>query len=340
VAGETITFRLDDPSTGTLLTGSTVPSSIPASGVADASVTIPTGTADGAHTVYAVGSDGSVASAALTVDRTAPVVVGATIAKSTGGIDGTIRQGGTYHVYANVSDPVAGVASVTANVTNITTGVTSLNLVAGSYTVDGVTYGYRSVVQTANAVLAAGSKTFTVRGTDTAGNASAATSFSVVVDNTAPSGADVQSANGGATVGKPEAGDVVTLDLSEAMEPASFIAGWNGTATTVTVRIVNAGGSDQLQVYNAGNTAQLTAFGSIRLDSTAYVTATVSFTGSTAVLVGDVVTITLGTPNGATGTSAANTRMRWTTAAGATDVAGNACTVANINEGGANDRDF
>lgn len=68
VPGQTVTFRLDDASTGTVL-GSTVASSpIPSGGGSNVTVTIPAGTANGAHTVYAVGSGGSdVASAAITV---------------------------------------------------------------------------------------------------------------------------------------------------------------------------------------------------------------------------------------------------------------------------------
>ena len=67
-AGQTVTFRLDDAATGTLLSGSITPSPVPASGTATASVTIPSGTADGAHTIYAVGADGDVANAPITVD--------------------------------------------------------------------------------------------------------------------------------------------------------------------------------------------------------------------------------------------------------------------------------
>ena len=66
-AGESVTFRLDNPTTGTALSGSTSPSPVGASGGASINVTIPAGTTDGAHTVYAVGDQGSTASAAITV---------------------------------------------------------------------------------------------------------------------------------------------------------------------------------------------------------------------------------------------------------------------------------
>jgi hypothetical protein len=68
VPGQTVTYRLDNPTTGTVLTGTTTPSTIPTGGGASASVTIPAGTSNGSHTVYAVGSGGSdVASASFTV---------------------------------------------------------------------------------------------------------------------------------------------------------------------------------------------------------------------------------------------------------------------------------
>lgn len=67
VTGSTVTYRLDNASTGTVLTGTTTPSSIGGDGSAAVTVTIPSGTANGEHTVYAVGSDGSVAGAAITV---------------------------------------------------------------------------------------------------------------------------------------------------------------------------------------------------------------------------------------------------------------------------------
>ena len=66
-SGESVSFRLDNPTTGTVLSGSTSPSPVGTSGGASISVTIPAGTADGAHTVYAIGNRGNTASAAITV---------------------------------------------------------------------------------------------------------------------------------------------------------------------------------------------------------------------------------------------------------------------------------
>lgn len=340
VAGEALTFRLDDPSTGTVLAGSTTPDPVPADGSASVSVTIPAGTTDGTHDVFAVGDGGSVASAAILVDANAPTVAATTIAKSSGGVPGAIRPGGTYHVYANVSDGGSGVSVVTANVSTVTTGLIALPLLPGSWTIGATSYGYRSAVTIADLGLSAGTKNYTIIGIDLVGNASSPSPGSVLVDSTAPDGLDVQTANGGATIGKPEAGDVVTFTYTEAMEPSSLIGGWGGPATAVTVRIVQASGSDELEIWNAGNTTQLASFGSIRLGSGSFVTSTVSFTGSIATLSGDTLAVTLGAPSGATGTDASNAKMRWSVGTAATDVAGNACAYGNVQESGSNDPEF
>jgi hypothetical protein len=68
ISGQTVTFRLDDPNTGTVLTGSISPSPVPSSGNASTTTTIPAGTSNGSHTVYAIGSQGDQASAGITVD--------------------------------------------------------------------------------------------------------------------------------------------------------------------------------------------------------------------------------------------------------------------------------
>jgi hypothetical protein len=66
--GQTVSFRLDDPTDGQFLSGSIVPASVPTSGGATVSVTLPAGTSDGVHTVYAIGSQGDVAAATVEVE--------------------------------------------------------------------------------------------------------------------------------------------------------------------------------------------------------------------------------------------------------------------------------
>src|SRR5437867_3571885 len=64
---------------------------------------------------------------AAAADWVAPTVTATVIGKTVGGTPGYIHQGGTYYVYANVTDsgnPASGVSTVTANVSSITTGQT------------------------------------------------------------------------------------------------------------------------------------------------------------------------------------------------------------------------
>ncbi len=65
--GATVTYRLDNPTTGTVLSATTTPSTIGTNGAAGVGVTIPTGTSSGEHTIYAIGSSGDQASAEITV---------------------------------------------------------------------------------------------------------------------------------------------------------------------------------------------------------------------------------------------------------------------------------
>ncbi len=306
----------------------------------------------GAPTTLAVLADtrtvpATLSTAACFVADTLPPVVSSTvISKTAQYVPGFVRQGGTYYVYANVTDAgcsPSGVATVTANVSTITTGSTAVPLSAGSFSVGGVTYNRRSASITANAVLAAGAKAYSITSTDNVGNNQTQTGYSVTIDNTAPAASNVQTANGATTVGKPEAGDTVTLTFTEAIDPESVLAGWTGASTNVVVRITNAGGGDTLTVRNAANSAQL-PLGSINLIGTAYVTANRDFgatgTASAMLLSGATITITLGTPSGATGTQAATGTMAWTPAAAATDRAGNACVTTVLNETGAADVEF
>ena len=280
----------------------------------------------------------------VAVDATAPTSSAAVLQKTTGGATGAIRQGGTYRVYATVTDtgdPATGVASVTANVSALTTGSTAVALTAGSFTVGGVVYGYQSAQLTATNPQAAGTKTWTVTATDGAGNAATSPAFPVTVDNTKPAGADVQALNGGATPGRAETGDLVQLTYTEAIDPHSVLAGWTGAATTVTVRLTNNGGAggDRIQIWNAANSAQL-PLGTVSLRNTGYVTTSRNFTGSTMQLVGSVVVVTLGTPSGATLTVATPTNATWAPSATVFDPAGNTATTTSVTESGVADVQF
>jgi hypothetical protein len=341
-AGQNVSWRLDDPTTGTVLSGSVVPASIPAGGGAAATLTIPGTASPGTHTVYAVGSAGDLASQAVALtDTTAPTVGSATIVKTSGGLGGAIHQGGTYYVYANVVDPPpsGGMGPVTANVSAVTSGSTAVPLAAGVYTAGGVNYNYRTSALTASSPLSAGTKTFSVTASDAGGHAATATGFTVTVDNTAPAGSGIQTANvAGGTAGKAETGDTITFTFTEPMDPDSISAGWDGTGTTVAVRLVQSGSNDQVQIYDAANAVALN-LGSVSLGRN-YVKASVTFTGSTMVRSGATITVTLGTPDGSVRTVKQKGTMSWVPSASATDAAGNPCSTATVSESGASDNEF
>jgi hypothetical protein len=130
----------------------------------------------------------SPASFSVTVDNTAPTVGTSTIARADGVTPGFIRQGDSYFVYANASDSSSGIHDVTANVANVTSGQTAaaLTTTGGPWTVNGVSYAYRSASLTAGASLTDGSKAYTVTARDNATNSSGPSSFSVTADSTAP----------------------------------------------------------------------------------------------------------------------------------------------------------
>ena len=343
-AGQTVSFKLDS-ATGTTLTGTLSPTSIPAAGAATATITLPAGTAQGAHTIYAVGSGGETATATLTVNR--PTVAAAVIAKSAGGLSGAIKQGGGYFVYANVTGsgtPPAGLASLTTDVSAITTNQTAVALNSGSYTLGGQSYNYRSGQLTAKSNLAAGTSAFTVKLTDSAGTATS-TGYTVTVDNTAPRTSNIQTTNvAGGTVGKPEAGDTVIFTYTKAVDPNTVVAGWDGSAQSVVAEIVDGGtsGDDKLEVLNT-SLGQL-PLGTVDLGRKDYVTKATTFgasgTPATMVMSGSAITVTLGTPSATAGTAASTGTMVWTPSTTVTDAAGNAVSANTVNESGATDKDF
>lgn len=281
-------------------------------------------------------------------DWSAPAAASSVIAKAAGGTAGAIARSGTYYVYANVSDsgnPASGVSAVTSNVNSISNSGGSVPLSAGSYTAGGAAYNYRSALLTAKSNVVAGATAYTVTSTDAGGNSAIQSGFSVTVDNTVPTGSDVQTTNlSGGTTGKPELGDLVRLTYSEPIDPISILAAWTGATTAVVVRIADGGaGNDLLTVRNAANSAQL-PLGSVNLGRADYVTATRDFgatgTASQMSQSGSSIAVTLGTASGVTGTATATAAMVWTPSATATDTAGNASTTTARTETGAADANF
>jgi len=296
-------------------------------------------------------ADASTVTAAASFDIAPPTIEESVISKVGESMPGFIRQGGTYQLYATVIDSgsaASGVGTVSADVSAITAGQSTVPLIAGSYSIGGVPYGYRSGILTADAALAAGSIAYTLSASDVAGNVAGPAAFSVVVDNTQPWAMDVQTANGGVTAGTPEEGDSITFTFSEPIDPASVLAGWSGASTPVVVHIVDGGplGNDTFTVWDAGSASQL-ALGSVDLAGSGYVPADRSFgaTGSASLMTatGSAITVVLGTPSGSTGSGPPlGANMIWSPSLAAIDAAGNGCETAPATEsdGLATDQEF
>jgi chitinase len=279
---------------------------------------------------------GSVLSAAPDwAPPTGAAVVGRTSAYDTG----AIKQGGSYYVYANLSDsgnPASGTATATANIGTISVGHAPVPLVAGAYNAGGQSYNYRTAAETATALLAQGTYTFLITATDSAGN-SGTQSFNTTVDNTPPVAVDLQSTNvSGGTPGHLGQGDTLSLTFSGVMDPYSILAGWNGGSTTaVQVALVDGGGtaSDYMEVYDTAATPAYIPLGVVYLGSPGYLNTGVgtyiTFGGqgasshSTMVRSGATITVTLGTPSGLSSTNATPAAMTLAPSGPATDIAGN-----------------
>jgi hypothetical protein len=83
--------------------------------------------------------------------------------------------------------------------------------------------------------------------------------------------------------GRIDAGDTITFLWSEIIDPESVLAGWNGSATNVTVQVVNRStqaGGDSITIRNAANTADL-PLGDISMLVRDYVSGTTLFGGPT-----------------------------------------------------------
>ena len=288
---------------------------------------VTTGVADGVYDLRALATDvagnttGSAVVASRRIDNTAPV--------------------------AFVADPGAFVrATITLTATAAETGSGLASLALQRAPTGSATWTTVCTLATSpascplnTATLADGGYDLRAIGTDAAGNVgTSATLVNRVVDNTAPAGLDIQTANvPGGTAAKPETGDVLTYTFSEPLLAASVLAGWSGAATPVVVRFAD-GNPDIVRVYDAANAVQL-ALGSVDV-AKKYVDATMAFTGSTMLLSGSAISITLGTPTGPTMTATGTSRMAWTTSTAATDRAGNPVVAATVTESGGSDLDF
>jgi hypothetical protein len=194
---------------------------------------------------------------------------------------------------------------------------------------------------TTAATLTSGTYTATASQSDASGNTGTSAPHTFTVDTIAPTATDVAAANGGATAGKAEAGDVITFTFSEPIAPASVLAGWNGTSTAVQVK-VTAGvlAPDPFTVLDSGGGATV-HLGTVQSNGD-YVTTTATF-DATMVRSADraSVVVTLGAKqSGIMAVLAAGAQnMTWTVDNTVRDLAGNAVTTVSVTES-ASDVDF
>ncbi|KQO36757.1 hypothetical protein ASF05_07405 [Aeromicrobium sp. Leaf245] len=171
------------------------------------------------------------------------------------------------------------------------------------------------------------------------------------VDNSPLRALDVQASNGGGTLGRLDNGDSLILTYSEKLAPASVVAGWDGSARPVTVRLrdgnvspIGGGAKDDTIDVPGVN------LGAVNLKAD-YVKSgkTVQWSGTmtaTTVTVGTttrtVVTVALGGVTSGSGLRTVTTAatMMWTPSAAATDLSGQKCSTAPAVETGTADRDF
>jgi hypothetical protein len=160
LSGDTLRYRLDSPAgtelTGTLA-GTATPTTVPASGGGAVNVTVPAGTADGSHTIYAVASpSGDAGVADIVVDGTPPPVPVLTLTPTATSGDSVTFAFSEAEASATVECRLDSAAFAPC----------------------------QSPVEYSG--LAAGSHTFQARAVDTVGNVSALTSYTWTVSLSVP----------------------------------------------------------------------------------------------------------------------------------------------------------
>jgi hypothetical protein len=277
----------------------------------------------------------------VAADYQPPTISRAVMAKilpSTLYLDSAVRQGQTFYVYANVTDngnPAAGISTVTAAITNVSAaGSVALTTAPCPCSVMGSSYNYRSASQTSRNPLS-GTQTWSVTATDSGGFSTTTNSsgggpvYSVDLDTTAlaPVVATTTATNGGATVGKIESGDLMTLTFNDRVDPDSIKSGWNGTGTiAATVTVTNSANNDRVKVNVTGGTAAV--FGTWSLAGN-YVTATSTPTATISMSADYTkVFVTLTSSPTSQNTVASSTPV-WATTVTVSDDAGNTMVAGN-----------
>jgi hypothetical protein len=176
---------------------------------------------------------------------------------------------------------------------------------------------------------------------DNAGVKTTSAPQTIVIDNHLPTGADVQTGNGGGIAGRIQTSDTITLTYSEPIAPATVVSGWTGSNRAIKVRIAD---TDTVDFYDGNDTTRLNltstaadlTLGGDYVPSLTKFDATMAMSGNSITIT--LGTLTLGTPN--TLVSPATTTMTWKPSAAATDLSGHPTATTTVTESGTVDLDF
>jgi Bacterial Ig domain len=192
------------------------------------------------------------------------------------------------------------------------------------------------------ALLADGAYDVRAIATDTAGNQTTSAVVSAYVNNTGPTGTDVQGTNGGVD-DRLDAGDTVIFSYSTTMQASSILAGWNGASAPIKVRVNDGGTSDSMQFYDNANTTPLglLATGTALAINIDHVTAPTVF-NATIAMSGTNITVTIGSlvSGAVTSSPTGKNAMVWQTNAQALSSTGKPTLPTTVTESGASDLDF
>jgi hypothetical protein len=163
----------------------------------------------------------------------------------------------------------------------------------------------------------------------------------VRIDNTAPTGTDVQATNSG-TAGQFSSGDTIRLTYSEAIAPASILSGWTGTSQAIRAYVNDGGTVDTLDFRNSAGTTRLNLVNSATdLSLGRDFVANATIFNATMTMSGSTVTVTFGSRiSGTLKTVATTGTMTWRPSSSARDLAGLAASTTLVTESGTADRDF
>lgn len=183
--------------------------------------------------------------------------------------------------------------------------------------------------------------------TDSKAIVTTSATIQVTLDNSPLRARDVQAVNGTGSAGRVDSGDQVFFSYTNQVAPGSLLAGWDGTARTVTVRLADGSLSSGTATDDTLSVDGV-ALGTVNLRGNYVkrrktVTASAVMTAGTTVVAGvttTTITLVLGTPSMGMPTTTVTGSMVWTPSAGARTASGTACSITPATESGTLDREF